>query len=63
MSGGGVRAARNLSAGAVAAIAAWSSYSHMVHVALSYHERPQVAYAVCKSLFWPHKGSFFGLHP
>ena len=46
MSGGGIRVARNLSAGAVAAIAAWSSYSHMVHVALSYHEAPQVAYAL-----------------
>src|SRR5947208_1457815 len=46
MSGGGIRVARNVAAGAVAAIAAWSSYSHMVHVALGYHERPQVAYAL-----------------
>ena len=46
MSGGGIRVARNVSAGAVAAIAAWSSYSHMVHVAMGYHERPQVAYAL-----------------
>lgn len=46
MAGGGIRAARNLSAGAVAAIAAWSSYSHMVHVALLYGERPEVAYAL-----------------
>jgi hypothetical protein len=46
MNGRGIRAARNASAGAVAAIAAWSSYSHMVHVALGYGERPQVAYAL-----------------
>ena len=46
MSGRGIRVARNASAGAVAAIAAWSSYSHMVHVALGYGERPQVAYAL-----------------
>lgn len=46
MSGGGIRVVRNVSAGAVAAIAAWSSYSHMVHVALGYGERPQVAYAL-----------------
>src|SRR5262245_65234744 len=43
---GGTRAARNISAGAVAAIAAWSSYSHMVHVALTFGERPEVAYAL-----------------
>jgi hypothetical protein len=43
---GGIRAARNLSAAVVAAIAAWSSYSHMVHVALACGERPQVAYAL-----------------
>jgi Protein of unknown function (DUF2637) len=40
------RIARNLSAGAVAGIAAWSSYLHMVHVALSFGERPEIAYAV-----------------
>jgi hypothetical protein len=43
---GGIRAARNLSAAVVAAIAAWSSYSHMVHVALACGERPEVAYAL-----------------
>jgi hypothetical protein len=43
---GGARAVRNISAGAVAAIAAWSSYSHMVHVALTFGERPEVAYAL-----------------
>jgi hypothetical protein len=37
------RVARNASAAAVATIAAWSSYSHMVHVALRYGERPEVA--------------------
>lgn len=42
----GIRAARNLSAATVAAIAAWSSYSHMVHVALAYGEPPQVAYTL-----------------
>jgi hypothetical protein len=46
MTGGGIRVARNLSTGAVAAIALWSSYSHMVHVALHYGERPEVAYAM-----------------
>ena len=40
------RAVRNISAGAVAAIAAWSSYSHMVHVALTFGEHPEVAYAL-----------------
>jgi hypothetical protein len=44
--GGGVRAARNVSAAAVALIAAWSSYWHMVHVALGCAERPEVAYAL-----------------
>ena len=39
----GVRLARNVSAGAVAGIAAWSSWSHMVHVALRFGERPEVA--------------------
>ncbi|MEV4201085.1 DUF2637 domain-containing protein [Micromonospora globbae] len=43
---GGTRAVRNISAGAVAAIAAWSSYSHTVHVALTFGERPEVAYAL-----------------
>jgi hypothetical protein len=43
---GGIRAARNLSAATVAAIAAWSSYSHMAHVALACGEHPQVAYAL-----------------
>lgn len=43
---GGSSAARNVSAGAVAAIAAWSSYSHMVDVALAFGERPEVAYAL-----------------
>lgn len=43
---GGIRLTRNFSAGAVALIAAWSSYSHMVHVALSCGERPEVAYAL-----------------
>ncbi|WP_213456592.1 DUF2637 domain-containing protein [Rhizomonospora bruguierae] len=43
---GGTRAVRNVSAGAVTAIAAWSSYSHMVHVALNFGERPEVAYAL-----------------
>jgi len=38
--------ARNLSAAGVAGIAAFSSYSHMVHVALRYGERPEVAYAL-----------------
>jgi hypothetical protein len=39
----GARLARNLSATVVAGIAAWSSYSHMVHVALRYGERAEVA--------------------
>lgn len=46
MVGSGIRVLRNLSAGSVAAIAAWSSYSHMVHVALRFGERPEVAYAL-----------------
>jgi hypothetical protein len=41
-----VRAARMVSTAAVASIAAWSSYSHMVHVALRYGERPEVAYVL-----------------
>ncbi len=40
----GTRLARNLAAGVVAGIAAWSSYSHMTHVALHFGERPEVAY-------------------
>ncbi|GAA1777918.1 DUF2637 domain-containing protein [Luedemannella helvata] len=46
----GVRLARNLSAAAVAGIAAWSSYSHMVGVALHYGERPEVAYVLPASV-------------
>ncbi len=38
--------ARNLSAAVVAGIAAFSSYSHMVQVALRYGERPDVAHAL-----------------
>ena len=40
------RITSTLGAGAVATIAAWSSWSHMVHVALRYGERPEVAYAL-----------------
>ncbi|OLB80345.1 MAG: hypothetical protein AUI14_06895 [Actinobacteria bacterium 13_2_20CM_2_71_6] len=40
------RVARNLSTGAVTMIAAWSSWSHMVHVALKFGERPEVAYVL-----------------
>ena len=40
------RVARNSSAVAVATIAAWSSWSHMVHVALRFGERPEVAYVL-----------------
>lgn len=40
------RVARNVAAGVVAAIAAWSSYSHMVSVALRYGEHPSVAYVL-----------------
>jgi hypothetical protein len=40
------RTARNLSAAAVAGIAAWSSYHHMIDVALRYGERAEVAYAL-----------------
>ncbi|GAA1821579.1 hypothetical protein GCM10009682_47240 [Luedemannella flava] len=46
----GVRLACNLSAGVVAGIAAWSSYSHMVGVALHYGERPEVAYVLPASV-------------
>lgn len=40
------RVTSTLGAGAVATIAAWSSWSHMVHVALKFGERPEVAYAL-----------------
>ncbi|MFR9777711.1 DUF2637 domain-containing protein [Micromonospora sp. MS34] len=40
------RFARNASTVAVASIAAWSSWSHMVHVALTFGERPEVAYVL-----------------
>lgn len=40
------RIARNLSTVAVASIAAWSSWSHMVHVALRFGEHPEVAYVL-----------------
>lgn len=40
------RIARNVSTAAVATIAAWSSWSHMVHVALRFGERPEVAYVL-----------------
>jgi Protein of unknown function (DUF2637) len=46
VAGGSLRAVRNLSAGAVALIAAFSSYRHTVHVALRFAERPEVAYAL-----------------
>ncbi|WP_431874290.1 DUF2637 domain-containing protein [Micromonospora marina] len=37
------RLARTISTAAVTSIAAWSSWSHMVHVALTFGERPEVA--------------------
>lgn len=40
----GTRIARNISAALVAGIAAWSSYRHMVHIALSVGEGPEIAY-------------------
>jgi hypothetical protein len=40
------RLARNLSAAVVAGIAAWSSYRHMVTVALGVGEQPEVAYVL-----------------
>lgn len=40
------RIARDVSTVAVAGIAAWSSWSHMVAVALSFGERPEVAYVL-----------------
>jgi hypothetical protein len=42
----GIRVVRVLSAVVVASIAAWSSYWHMVHVALRYGERSEVAYVL-----------------
>jgi hypothetical protein len=42
----GITTVRNLVSGGVALIAAWSSYSHMVHLVLRYGERPEVAYAL-----------------
>ena len=41
-----IRAVRVVAAAVVAAIAAWSSYWHMVHVALRYGERSEVAYVL-----------------
>jgi hypothetical protein len=41
-----IRIARNVSTVAVASIAAWSSWSHTVHVALRFGERPEVAYVL-----------------
>ncbi|GAA1755980.1 DUF2637 domain-containing protein [Luedemannella helvata] len=46
MSTNTTRLASNLSAAVVAGIAAWSSYHHMVSVALSVGERPDVAYVL-----------------
>lgn len=40
------RITSTLGAGAVAGIAAWSSWSHMVHVATGVGERPEVAYVL-----------------
>jgi len=40
------RIVSNVSTGAVACIAAWSSWTHMVHVALKFGERPEVAYVL-----------------
>ena len=40
------RLARDVSTVAVAGIAAWSSWSHMVAVALRFGERPEVAYVL-----------------
>ncbi len=40
------RVASNVSTAAVAIIAAWSSWSHMVHVALRFGERPEVAFVL-----------------
>ena len=46
MAGGAHTLVRNVSSGAVAAIAAWSSYSHMVHLAVRHAERAEVAWAL-----------------
>ena len=40
------RVTSTLGAAAVAGIAAWASWSHMVHVALRFGERPEVAYVL-----------------
>lgn len=40
------RLARNISAAVVASIAAWSSYRHMVHVALHVGEQPSIAWVL-----------------
>lgn len=40
------RLMRNVSAGVVAGIAAWSSYRHMVTVALSVGEQPEIAWVL-----------------
>ncbi|PWU47819.1 hypothetical protein DLJ46_13530 [Micromonospora globispora] len=40
------RFARDASTVAVASIAAWSSWRHMVHVALKFGDRPEVAYVL-----------------
>jgi hypothetical protein len=42
----GTRTARNISAAVVASIAAWSSYRHMVHVALHVGEQPSIAWVL-----------------
>jgi hypothetical protein len=42
----GTRTARNISAAVVATIAAWSSYRHMVHVALHVGEQPSIAWVL-----------------
>lgn len=42
----GTRTARNISAATVASIAAWSSYRHMVHVALHVGEQPSIAWVL-----------------
>lgn len=42
----GTRTARNISAAVVAGIAAWSSYRHMVHVALNVGEQPSIAWVL-----------------
>jgi hypothetical protein len=41
----GIRLARNGSVAVVAGIAAWSSYSHMVHVALRFCPMARIAFA------------------